>query len=1014
MQITDEQINHLYESEMQRIMEIADDSVFGEHLWNYYQFVSWARWFPDRYVELFKTSDSNMQLHFDQRVFMRCDVRFQSMYGTFSRGYAKCVTGDTLLFTKDGVKEIGEYFDYNQSGIETHYPTKISLINRHGKLEETKLGLYNGKQKTLKLTTNDGFEINGTHIHKILVMDECGKIKFKKLKDIKIGDYVIINRNNDMWGNIINIDVNKFENALTQLSPQIKSHLHIRKMPTLLTQDISLLLGYLVGDGCLTQEKNIIFTNKDESIINKYKQIMKNIFDVKNIRQTTDVDYVITDKYLKMYLSSLGLYEVKSYEKEIPKVILNTSKENVSSFLRGLFDTDGTVDNKVVSLCTVSHKLAKQVQFLLLNFGIISRLKQFKTKSKFGICYKVIISGSDLDLFKKYIGFDISYKKEKLDDITSNINRNTNKDIIPSQRDNISYIYEYLRDKKVNVKFLYHVYKNNNNLTYKALNKLLNLKEHIPFDISYLEELKNNNYYYSKVEKIENEIHDVYDFHLPLTHSFVSNGIVSHNTYTEVLDDVIVATLTPNITLSVTAQTRENSAALLQDKMTEILQHYPLLENEIEVKRFSKNDAIVKFKNGATITNLANAQSSKGRRRHRIKIEESALLNNTLYEDALAPIVEVPRTTAGSLALVDPEEMNFQIHFFTTSGYRGTDEFNRSVRMVNGMRNCNGDIVLGSSWKLPCYYGRGSNKSQILKKKRNSNPIFFAQNYEQEWVGCADNALVDVNKLMASRVLEEPILEAQKESDEYYIGVDVARSENTGNNQSAIVVIKALRNPVNKRICELQIVNVLGVTNKMNFKNQACVIKKLKNQYRAKMVIVDGNGLGSGLVDELLSDSYDPITGEYLGCFNTINTDNKPENPNADKCLFDMKAQGYQTKVVSYFINAVDSGLLKMLIRKQEQDFTDREREFYDKNVLPFVNTELLFMEIANLKLKVMSGNNLSVEKVVRKIDKDKFSALAYCIFYILEFCNQEKRRNTNIDLSQFASLNRKPQLYKR
>ena len=71
-------------------------------------------------------------------------------------------------------------------------------------------------------------------------------------------------------------------------------------------------------------------------------------------------------------------------------------------------------------------------------------------------------------------------------------------------------------------------------------------------------------------------------------------------------------------------------------------------------------------------------------------------------------------------------------------------------------------------------------------------------------------------------------------------------------------------------------------------------------------------------------------------------------------------------------------------------------------------------MEIANLKLKVMSGNNLSVEKVVRKIDKDKFSALAYCIFYILEFCNQEKRRNTNIDLSQFASLNRKPQLYKR
>lgn len=483
-------------------------------------------------------------------------------------------------------------------------------------------------------------------------------------------------------------------------------------------------------------------------------------------------------------------------------------------------------------------------------------------------------------------------------------------------------------------------------------------------------------------------------------------------TYTEVLDDFIVAILHPNITLSVTAQTRENAAALLQDKTNEILTHYPLLENEIEYKRFSKNDAIIKLKNGATITNLANAQTSKGRRRHRIKIEESALLNNALFEDALAPIVEVPRTTSGSLALVDPEEMNFQIHFFTTSGYRGSDEFARSVRMVNGMRNLTGDIVLGSSWRLPCYYGRGSSKTQILKKKRNSNPIFFAQNYEQKWVGCADNALVDVNKLMATRTLEEPILEAQRETDEYYIGVDVARSENTNNNQSAIVIIKVIRNPVNKRVAELQVINVLGVTNKMNFKNQAIMIKKLKNQYHAKMVIVDGNGLGSGLVDQLLLDSYDELTGNYIGCFDTINTDNKPENPNAEKCLFDMKAQGYQTKVVSYFINAIDSGMLKMLIRKQEQDFTDKEREFYDRNVLPFVNTELLFMEIANLKLKVMAGNNLTVEKVVKKIDKDKFSALSYCIFYIMEFCNQEKKR-PSFDPSALASLSRKPKLYK-
>lgn len=460
-------------------------------------------------------------------------------------------------------------------------------------------------------------------------------------------------------------------------------------------------------------------------------------------------------------------------------------------------------------------------------------------------------------------------------------------------------------------------------------------------------------------------------------------------TYSEILDDFIVCTLTPGITLAITAQTKENAAALLAEKTEEILSHYPLLANEIAVKRFSKNDALVKFKNGASITNLANAQTSKGRRKHRIKIEESALLNNTLYEDALEPITEVPRTTVGTLALVDPEEMNYQIHFFTTSGYRGSDEYNRSVRMINGMRDCTGDIVLGASWQLPCYYGRGSTKTQILKKKKRSNPIFFAQNYEQKWVGCSDGALVDINKLMATRTLQRPILEIENLNEEFYIGVDVARSENTNNNQSAIGVIKVIRNPLTKSILELQIVNVVGVSNKMNFTDQACLIKKYKKTYQAKMVIIDGNGLGAGLVDELLKPSYDKITGEYLGCFDTINTDNKPQSSNAEKCVFDMKAQGYQTKVLSHFINAVDSGMLKMLIRKLPQDFTDSEREFMDRKVLPFTHTELLFMEISNLKLKV-NGSNLSVEKVVRKIDKDKFSAVSYAIFYILEFCNRE------------------------
>lgn len=44
MKITDEQIQNLYEQEKQRVLEISDETVFGKNLWNYYQFVSWAKW----------------------------------------------------------------------------------------------------------------------------------------------------------------------------------------------------------------------------------------------------------------------------------------------------------------------------------------------------------------------------------------------------------------------------------------------------------------------------------------------------------------------------------------------------------------------------------------------------------------------------------------------------------------------------------------------------------------------------------------------------------------------------------------------------------------------------------------------------------------------------------------------------------------------------------------------------------------------------------------------------------
>jgi len=482
-------------------------------------------------------------------------------------------------------------------------------------------------------------------------------------------------------------------------------------------------------------------------------------------------------------------------------------------------------------------------------------------------------------------------------------------------------------------------------------------------------------------------------------------------TFNEVLSCIVVAILFPGIELAISAQTKENAADLLKSKFNEIRKKYPLIENELlREPKFSKGDALIQFKNDSSIDAIANAQSTKGQRRRRLKIEESALLNNALYEDVLEPVTEVARYTVGKLGIVDPQELNQQIHFFTTSGFRGSDEYHRSVDMYDDMCDLKGKIVLGASWMLPCWYSRGSNKSQILNKKRNASPIAFAQNYEQEWVGSTDGALVDINKLMNCRSLTTPMINYNKLSEEFYLGVDVARSQKTNNNQSSIAVGQVVRNKDTNRIVHIEIPNIMTVSNAMNFTAQACKVKKIKNDFKAKAVIADGNGLGAGLIDELLKESYDPITGDYLGCWDTINTDNTPEIRGAEKCLFDMKAQSSQSKIVADFIDSVESGKLRMLSKKQESEFTDKDRSNMDAYVLPFIQTDLLFEEIANLKLKHMNNGGLSVEKVVKKLDKDRFSALAYLIYYIMEYCSQAKRKPRNDTPTTLPF--RAPQLY--
>ena len=221
-------------------------------------------------------------------------------------------------------------------------------------------------------------------------------------------------------------------------------------------------------------------------------------------------------------------------------------------------------------------------------------------------------------------------------------------------------------------------------------------------------------------------------------------------------------------------------------------------------------------------------------------IEESALLNDFLFQDALEPIANVPRL-CGDYGH-NPQELNGMIHFLTTAYFKNS-EYDRCLRMTNNMADLTGDFSIGASWELGCEMGRGESRAQILAKKETLSSTFFKTNYCSEWIGSSDNCLLDITYMLEARTLEVAELKGSPGA-EYYVAMDVARSQKTNNNQSSITVLKVRRDRKNM-VKKLQLVNLFNLPSGLNFTAQAIELKRIKELFKARMVIIDANGLKS-------------------------------------------------------------------------------------------------------------------------------------------------------------------------
>jgi len=224
-------------------------------------------------------------------------------------------------------------------------------------------------------------------------------------------------------------------------------------------------------------------------------------------------------------------------KKHVPELIKRSPLKMVKAFLKGFFETDGSIGEKSngqrISASSSRKSLIDEIQLLLLKVGIPSNTRLVVSKHKNGKEYDgwhVIIPTAYATLFATEIGFISERKTRQLNEYLAYCNRCPSIGGYPRQKqkvkdlklkgeirrllNNTSSIHERDISRNLAIKL-----KEENEEVYKKLH-LYRIAEH--------------NTLFEKVKSItETGSEQVYDLSVPGPMTYISNGFVSHNSQAE-------------------------------------------------------------------------------------------------------------------------------------------------------------------------------------------------------------------------------------------------------------------------------------------------------------------------------------------------------------------------------------------------------------------------------------------------------------------------------------------------
>lgn len=390
-----------------------------------------------------------------------------------------------------------------------------------------------GEKPIVRLRTRWGYAIDVSQEHPLFVASKEQYPHFARAMDLQPGTYVCINRE-VVEGSVI---------PLPSLVYQTQKSEKRLTVPATLDPDLAWALGVLVGDGSYRDTKNgmVDLINQDKDILDRYRAVWEPFgLHLSTCQKSNCMRTYFCSIPLRRWLHQLGLGFDLADQKRAPALLWNARAEVRGAFLRGLFDTDGSVGVQNVRYTTASPALANEVHTLLLSLGIVSRVHRQGPRH-----HKVCVSSTALPLYRERIGFVSQRKLLALDHLlTRSRPGKTNLDIIPFGQ---MLAQEYAKGvpKAQGIKgqgrranrdprflIVSAICRGQYRLTYAHLRMFAAFEQEHGREVpSWLRRVLETNYFYDEIVSIERleQSTPMFDLEVAEQHSFTVNGFVCHN-----------------------------------------------------------------------------------------------------------------------------------------------------------------------------------------------------------------------------------------------------------------------------------------------------------------------------------------------------------------------------------------------------------------------------------------------------------------------------------------------------